>query len=88
MKSYLVLLCFILYVVFDTVALDVNHDEIQSSLDTIYGQDSTKINKKKRKSSVKKKGISFGPLPVVAYDADKSFQYGALLIIYDFGDGS
>lgn len=35
-----------------------------------------------------KKGISFGPLPVIAFDADKGFQYGALLNIYDFGDGS
>lgn len=35
-----------------------------------------------------KKGFSFGPLPVVAFDANKGFQYGALLNIYDFGDGS
>ena len=35
-----------------------------------------------------KKGISFGPLPVVAFDQDKGFQYGALLNLYDFGDGS
>lgn len=35
-----------------------------------------------------KKGINFGPLPVVAFDADKGFQYGALLNIYNFSDGS
>jgi len=35
-----------------------------------------------------KKGISLGPLPVVAFDQDKGFQYGALLNLYDFGDGS
>lgn len=40
------------------------------------------------KKDIVKKGISFGPLPVIAFDADKGFQYGALLNIYDFGDGS
>ena len=35
-----------------------------------------------------KTGLNFGPLPVVAFDADKGLQYGALLNIYDFGDGS
>ncbi|MCR4860384.1 MAG: outer membrane protein assembly factor [Bacteroidales bacterium] len=35
-----------------------------------------------------KTGLSFGPLPAVALDADKGFQYGALLNIYDYGDGS
>lgn len=52
-------------------------------------------DKKEKKSlfgkggkDIVKKGISFGPLPVVAYDADRGFQYGALLNIYDFGDGS
>lgn len=35
-----------------------------------------------------KTGHNFGPLPVVAFDADKGFQLGALLNIYDFGDGS
>ena len=35
-----------------------------------------------------KTGLNFGPLPVVAFDADRGFQYGALLNIYNFGDGS
>lgn len=51
---------------------------------------------KKKKKEVKyneqgeiiKTGLNFGPLPVVAYDADRGFQYGALLNIYNFGDGS
>lgn len=42
----------------------------------------------KKDTTVIKKGISFGPLPVVAYDQDKGFQYGALLNLYDYGDGS
>ncbi len=44
-------------------------------------------NTTKKKTAVKK-GWSLGPLPVVAFDADKGFQYGALLNLFDFGDGS
>lgn len=40
------------------------------------------------KKEIIKKGYNFGPLPAVAFDADKGFQLGALLNIYDFGDGS
>jgi len=35
-----------------------------------------------------KTGYNFGPLPAVSFDADKGFQYGALLQLYNFGDGS
>ena len=40
------------------------------------------------KGDIVKTGLSFGPLPVVAFDNDKGFQYGALLNINNFGDGS
>ena len=40
------------------------------------------------KQEIVKTGYNFGPLPAVAFDADKGFQLGALLNIYDFGDGS
>lgn len=40
------------------------------------------------RSEIVKTGYNFGPLPAVAFDADKGFQLGALLNIYDFGDGS
>ncbi|MCQ2194416.1 MAG: BamA/TamA family outer membrane protein [Paludibacteraceae bacterium] len=40
------------------------------------------------KGDIIKRGLSYGPLPVVAFDQNKGFQYGALLNIYDFGDGS
>ena len=40
------------------------------------------------KGEIIKTGINLGPLPVVAFDADRGFQYGALLNIYNFGDGS
>ena len=35
-----------------------------------------------------KEGLIFGPLPVVAYDSDLGFQYGALVNLYFYGDGS
>ncbi|MBP6978683.1 MAG: BamA/TamA family outer membrane protein [Bacteroidales bacterium] len=35
-----------------------------------------------------KKGWRLGALPVVAYDADLGFQYGALAQLNDFGDGT
>ena len=41
-----------------------------------------------REKEIIKKGFSFGALPVVAFDQDKGFQYGALANFYDFGDGS
>lgn len=55
--------------------------------------DQKKKGKKKRvkgenKKDIVKTGLNFGPLPVIAFDADKGFQLGALLNIYNFGDGS
>ena len=49
----------------------------------IYAQNGTQDKKE-----IVKKGYNFGPLPAVAFDADKGFQLGALLNIYDFGDGT
>ncbi|MFA7116292.1 MAG: BamA/TamA family outer membrane protein [Bacteroidales bacterium] len=43
---------------------------------------------KQKKGTIIKKGLNFGPLPIVAYDADKGLQLGGLLNIYDFGDGA
>ncbi len=56
-------------------------------------QEQTEIeteNKEKAisKKEITKKGLNFGPLPAIAFDADKGFQLGAILNIYDFGDGS
>ncbi len=41
-----------------------------------------------RNGEIIKTGYNYGPLPAIAFDADKGFQLGALLNIYDFGDGS
>ena len=34
-----------------------------------------------------KKGYSFAPFPIVAFDADRGLELGAMLNIYNFGDG-
>lgn len=40
------------------------------------------------KKEIVKKGWNFGPLPVLGYDSDLGFQYGACVDIFNFGDGS
>ncbi len=40
------------------------------------------------KGEIIKTGLNFGPLPAVAFDADKGFQLGAILNIFNYGDGS
>lgn len=42
----------------------------------------------KAQEQIIKTGLNFGPLPAVAYDADKGFQYGLILNIFNYGDGS
>ena len=39
------------------------------------------------KGEIIKTGTNFGPLPVVAFDADRGFQFGALMNLYNFGNG-
>jgi len=60
--------------------------------DTDAAEKETRKEKKNvkynEKGEIIKTGLNFGPLPVVAFDADRGFQYGALLNIYNFGDGS
>ena len=41
-----------------------------------------------QKKDIVKSGINFGPCPIVAFDADKGLQLGALLNIFDYGDGT
>jgi hypothetical protein len=42
---------------------------------------------KAQNKEITKTGLNFGPLPAVAFDADKGFQYGALLQIFNYGNG-
>ena len=58
---------------------------------SLYAQttdDLTASTEASKKKEIVKTGYNFGPLPAVAFDADKGFQLGALLNIYHFGDGS
>src|SRR4030043_1996284 len=47
-----------------------------------------KEKKEKSKTDSIKTGWNFGGVPVVAYDRDIGFQYGALVNLYNYGDGS
>ena len=40
------------------------------------------------KKSIVKQGWNFGPLPVVGWDSDLGFQYGACVDIFNYGNGS
>ena len=40
------------------------------------------------KEEIVKTGWNFGPLPVVGWDSDLGFQYGACVDIFNYGDGS
>ena len=40
------------------------------------------------KEEIVKKGWNFGPLPVVGWDSDLGFQYGACVDIFNYGDGT
>lgn len=42
----------------------------------------------KASKDIIKTGNSFAPFPIIAYDADRGLEIGAMLNIYNFGDGS
>lgn len=41
-----------------------------------------------KKEELIKKNWNFGALPTITFDTDLGFQYGALVNLYDYGDGS
>jgi hypothetical protein len=43
---------------------------------------------KEAKKEVAKEGWNFGALPTITFDTDLGFQYGALVNLYNYGDGS
>lgn len=47
-----------------------------------------KETKKKEKTEQVKKGWNLGALPVISFDSDLGFQYGALMNLYNYGDGT
>ena len=61
----------------------------------LQAQDTTENTKKNKKEKIYnekgeliKKGWNFGPLPVVGFNSDLGFQYGACVDIFNYGDGS
>lgn len=53
---------------------------------SLFAQESNQ--KEKKKKDIVKTGWNLGALPVVAYNSDLGFEYGLLLNLVDFGDGS
>src|SRR5665647_1195643 len=41
-----------------------------------------------KKDELVKKNWNFGALPTITFDTDLGFQYGALVNLYDYGDGA
>ena len=73
---------------FCTIALLLLMGNTWASEGGVISSDSKQDSTTPSKKEIVKTGYNFGPLPAVAFDADKGFQLGALLNIYDFGDGS
>ena len=73
---------------FCTIALLLFVGNVWASEGGVLGGDANQDSATPSKKEIVKTGYNFGPLPAVAFDADKGFQLGALLNIYDFGDGS
>ena len=53
---------------------------------TVAAQDTDTIQSSKEEKV--KTGFNLGGVPVVAYDSDIGFKYGALVNLYWYGDGS
>ncbi len=73
------------------VSTSLPANTIESNTTDAASETKTKKQKKNvtynEKGEIIKTGINLGPLPVVAFDADRGFQFGALMNIYDFGNG-
>ena len=48
----------------------------------------TGLSAQEEKKQVTKDGWNFGALPTITFDTDLGFQYGALVDLYHYGDGS
>ena len=73
------------------VCTGIQASTTESSAESVATEAKAKKQKKNvtynEKGEIIKTGINLGPLPVVAFDADRGFQFGALMNIYDFGNG-
>ncbi len=78
MKKHLLSLLSILLMTFSLQAQDTIQNVDKNKKEKIYNE----------KGELIKKGWNFGPLPVVGFNSDLGFQYGACVDIFNFGDGS
>ena len=78
MKKRLLSLLSILMITFALQAQDSIQNADKNKKEKIYNE----------KGELIKKGWNFGPLPVVGFNSDLGFQYGACVDIFNFGDGS
>ena len=51
-------------------------------------QSAVSAQEKEKKEAKTPTGLSFGGLPTISFDADMGFQYGGLISVYDYGDGT
>ena len=78
MKKHLLSLLSILLMTFALQAQDTSDNAKKNKKEKIYNE----------KGELIKKGWNFGPLPVVGFNSDLGFQYGACVDIFNYGDGS
>lgn len=78
MKKHLLSLLSILLMTFALQAQDATENAKKNKKEKIYNE----------KGELIKKGWNFGPLPVVGFNSDLGFQYGACVDIFNYGDGS
>jgi outer membrane protein assembly factor BamA len=58
------------------------------SILSLQAQNQADTTKAAKKADKIKKGWNFGGLPVIAYDSDIGFKYGALINLFYYGDGT
>ena len=78
MRKHLLSMLSILLMTFALQAQNTDQDVKKNKKEKIYNE----------KGELIKKGWNIGPLPVVGYNSDLGFQYGACVDIFNFGDGS
>ncbi len=61
---------------------------LMASTLAMQAQDQADTSKTEKKADKIKKGWNFGGLPVLAYDSDIGFKYGALINVFNYGDGT
>ena len=86
-KTILTALCVVACSYFAYANEPVVESEVSAAKETKAENKSKKQVQYNENGEIIKTGINLGPLPVVAFDADRGFQFGALMNIYNFGDG-